>query len=575
MKLVISLSLLAVLIPARLFSQIDTEPTNNALTGADMLALGVTNNASINPANDVDVFQFTVSQAGVVKITVTNVPANIDMDYKFYNELGALVHSANYGGGVNFVVDELVCTPGNYKVSLGDDEGNPALYSIKVDLDVTDIYECNNSLPDAKEVFFSTTNNASIFDENDIDFYKVNVTQPGVIKITVTNVPANIDMNFQFFNELGGSIFADSYGDGVNFVVNELVCNPGFYTFSLEDGDEGNPAQYTFKVDFDNTDIYECNNSLPEASMITLGTDICASIYDEKDKDFYKFNVSQSGVAKITVFNIPSNIDMDFQFFNELGISVYSNSFGNGENFVYATLLCTPGTYSFKLADDGEENAAQYCVRVDFDISDIYECNQDFNSAKPINCNTPVFASINPANDDDCYKIVLTQPDIITVNVSNVPSNLDLSVALSGPAPSTAIIKSQNGNTGGSINFMSPQILQPGTYYICITDNKVNEAQYKLTVTCPSVVSTDDYLLSGVIKIYPNPTNEMLFIEILDDSDQNQYKYEIRNLVGELISYNQIISRNEAIDVSKLPKGSYMIELKGEEGRTVRQFIKM
>ncbi|HMQ86291.1 MAG TPA: T9SS type A sorting domain-containing protein [Flavilitoribacter sp.] len=683
------ISTVVIFLPVLLFSQIDSEPANNILSGADMLSIGVSNNASINPANDNDFFKFTITQPGVVIISVTNVPANIDMDYEFFNEQGISVYSTNFGDGQNFVIDGLLCNPGTYAFRLGDNEGNPAQYTVRVEFDISDVYECNNSLPAATLIPLATNICASIYDENDNDFYQFIINQPGVVKITVSNVPANIDMDFEFFNEQGISVGSLFYGDGENFVVDALLCNPGIYRFRLADN-EGNPAQYCVRVDFDISDNYECNNSLATAAHIPLATTICASIYDENDNDYYEFDITQPGVVKISVFNVPANIDMDYEFFNELGISVGSIFFGDGENFIVYGLLCNPGTYAFRLADnegnpaqycvrvdfdttdlyecnnslstaqpvqlatnicasinpendndyykfeitqpgvvkitvfnvpanidmdyeffnelglstgslfygdgenfivtgllcnpgtyafrlaDNEGNSAQYCFRIDFDTTDIFECNQDINSAEPILCNVPVFASINPANDKDCYEITLNQPDILTVNVSNVPSNLDLSVALYGPSPSTALINNQNGSTGGNISFTSPQTLPAGKYQICITDNKASESQYTLTVTCPSLVGgINDLLFDKNVKIYPNPASETLIIEISENFNQAEFSYEVRNLLGQIVLDEKIEKKLEKIQIGHLKKGIYIIEIKGREGRLSRQFIKI
>jgi len=76
----------------------------------------------------------------------------------------------------------------------------------------------------------------------------------------------------------------------------------------------------------------------------------------------------------------------------------------------------------------------------------------------------------------------------------------------------------------------------------------------------------DDQYLTN-ISIYPNPTNDKLFIQGLSDAT----KVSIYNVLGKLV-LSQTISKE--IDVNNLQSGIYIIKITDEQKEIVRKFIK-
>jgi len=73
------------------------------------------------------------------------------------------------------------------------------------------------------------------------------------------------------------------------------------------------------------------------------------------------------------------------------------------------------------------------------------------------------------------------------------------------------------------------------------------------------------------IKIYPNPTSELLFISSEGVNDLNAIK--IYTLLGKVITSQKYI-QNTPLDISNLSEGIYFIELISEEVSTIKRFIK-
>ena len=90
-----------------------------------------------------------------------------------------------------------------------------------------------------------------------------------------------------------------------------------------------------------------------------------------------------------------------------------------------------------------------------------------------------------------------------------------------------------------------------------------------LTWTCYSTLSTADENLEN-LTIYPNPTNgNTLYFNLTKDVTIRMY-----NVLGKLIKYNKISSKNNNIDISNLTKGIYLLKINSENQFITRKIIK-
>ena len=74
------------------------------------------------------------------------------------------------------------------------------------------------------------------------------------------------------------------------------------------------------------------------------------------------------------------------------------------------------------------------------------------------------------------------------------------------------------------------------------------------------------------IQVYPNPVQAELKVQTSNKEIVNQLS--IYGLDGKLIKTYNPKSNNPAIDVSQLPKGTYLIEVQTPKGKTNKKFIK-
>ena len=74
---------------------------------------------------------------------------------------------------------------------------------------------------------------------------------------------------------------------------------------------------------------------------------------------------------------------------------------------------------------------------------------------------------------------------------------------------------------------------------------------------------------SGTFAVYPNPTDDVLFVETRHGTSLPDQTYRITNLMGQTVLSGNINADNQQIDVSSLPKGMYFITVADE----TRKFV--
>ncbi|RMG83730.1 MAG: hypothetical protein D6714_09240, partial [Bacteroidetes bacterium] len=91
--------------------------------------------------------------------------------------------------------------------------------------------ECNPNdvFSEACPISFGEEVKGTINPTNDNDYYKFEVTTPGVIEVNVSNVPSNISMLVRLYGPSQEHLISDDGIAGQSVFIKELVCEPGTY----------------------------------------------------------------------------------------------------------------------------------------------------------------------------------------------------------------------------------------------------------------------------------------------------------------------------------------------------------
>lgn len=137
------------------------------------------------------------------------------------------------------------------------------------------------------------------------------------------------------------------------------------------------------------------------------------------------------------------------------------------------------------------------------------------------------------------------------------------------------------GSTSWSFNWTAPSVgTGPVTFYTAAMAANGNNATSGDQVFFDNIVINEDFTISvndqqakSEISIYPNPAQgSELFINKLKGNES----LIIRDMQGRIVLNTgfSAAGTTQAVNIDKLPKGAYILELSGESGSKVKRFIR-
>lgn len=118
---------------------------------------------------------------------------------------------------------------------------------------------------------------------------------------------------------------------------------------------------------------------------------------------------------------------------------------------------------------------------------------------------------------------------------------------------------------GATNNYYHP--LSNGLYYVQITN--ANSCIKMSSVYNYIWVGINENSISNAVDIYPNPATDVLYIDVLQNSE-----LEILNIEGQILRNLIINSDHATLDVSGFAEGLYFVKVKNERGFCVKKFVK-
>ena len=467
--------------------------------------------------------------------------------------------------------------------------------------------EPNGGFIEASPIDINTVTTAFIGFSGDQDIFKFNITEPGMLRLNILEVPPNIDLNAIFYNVDQEEIYKYfDAEDGTAFDLWVSSCKVGDHFILLEDGwigsssgdDFNEDIPYKFQVEFiafEDVDNCECENeNFNSACQIELGTTYEAliapnyrninSVDYTVDNDYYKFEVDEPSQIHLEVTEVPGNIELEVFIYDAEQEEIWSDyTLQEGQPYEIWFSSCTAGTYYLFFRDgssslfggadfNGEESYKFQVNAESLTFLDEFECNNAFNDATIIEYCETLSGSINPwFGFDDLSNIAIYDVDYYKVDLE---ANREVDILLEYVPNETAIclsiydkwqerLENISGNLGQPLNIsFLPE--EDGTYYIEIEDcgNDFSaDDKYTLKVGCNLISSIFDNLVQPEIKIYPNPSIGEILIrsDALDDS----WGIKIFKSTGEQVYFSNF--SRQIIDLKDLANGIYFVEFWNEK----------
>ena len=324
---------------------------------------------------------------------------------------------------------------------------------------------------------------------------------------------------------------------------------------------------------------FEPNETQATAATISSGVTNSAAISTSTDIDYYKIVTT---ATSNNVFNLvgPSGVDYDLYVYNSAGTQIGSSLGGTATETVTLNNQAA-GTYYVKVIGYNGANS-QTCYTIKATATTVTSCQSAYDvstngttaGAATIPFNTNITGLISPTGDIDNYKFVITTGGTITVTLGTLPGDYDLKLLNSA---GTQVAISQNGSTTSeSISYTAAA----GTYYAQVYGyNGANSATtcYTLKVQLGTATKPDlntEMVGKGIIKLYPNPVNNILNVSVLGEISSKS-TLTLTDAKGNVVLEEKIISNPQAVNISKLPNGTYFMKVNTGNGKTISaKFVK-
>ncbi len=319
-KIITLLSTLVLMLSIAVSVAISSSAAGTSIANATQIYMGTTYNDSITETGREDYYKFKLSSAGRVSIDITSY-----MQYYclvIYNSAGEELWYTDYNEwisttGMRKDNHKIDLTAGTYYLKANgyrnlDWYASTGNYSFKVTFTSAKETksEPNDSIAEASALNFNTLTNGQIAINDRNDYYKIILPSAGRISIDITSYMQYYCL--VIYNTAGEELWYTDYNEwisttGMRKDNHKIDLTAGTYYLKANGYRNSDwyasTGNYSFKVTF--ASAYETklepNNSIVEASILTLGSSVKGQIATNDRNDYFKINISNNCTININI----------------------------------------------------------------------------------------------------------------------------------------------------------------------------------------------------------------------------------------------------------------------------------
>ena len=189
--------------------------------------------------------------------------------------------------------------------------------------------------------------------------------------------------------------------------------------------------------------------------------------------------------------------------------------------------------------------------------------------------NTDIRGTIASKANNDYYRLDIATAGSITISLTTLPANYDLSLLNSGGGVMATSATNGNETISTTVNI--------GTYYIRVypRNNGAWNANscYTLNAGGGSAARNLDDITSRIVpgngfglSLFPNPAKQTLNVSL--DGMNNKTEIKVYNIMGNLVMRQLTNKTNMQLNVAKLPAGVYMVSASDGVTTSNSKFVK-
>lgn len=287
--------------------------------------------------------------------------------------------------------------------------------------------EPNNTIEEANTIDLGFEFAMKIHEDDDVDWYEVEVPGQGYLTVAAKGVPSELDLSVRF------ATYEEWESNPENFITSNLklpasvsIIEEGTYFVRVSDRYSRNSSdeEFMLRIDFtEEFDKFEPNQSPQEAKLVEFGVEYESAIFPIGDEDWFKVNVKEQGYLSVRARNVPDNLELATYFatYDEYSSQKINTIKGKGE-LPQNIAITEPGEYYIVLCDRWDRYASKelFTWTVDFiEEMDIYEPNNTHSDAKEIQPNDTIEIAIFPIGDQDFFKINFEEEGKLTIRAGS------------------------------------------------------------------------------------------------------------------------------------------------------------
>lgn len=477
----------------------ETEP-NNRLGDAGILPPSGSVTGTLEPSNDEDWFQVTVSEPGRLTVSVEAPPANLRAHLALYGRhaewLGVYAAAINDGDDLHLTRD--LAEPGTYFLRLRDTQGRsiPASYTLASRHEPAPDPNEPNDVIGTATLIQKPTAEARIFPSGDEDWFRIfcpTDSRLGLELITPSAMNGEVALYDPDYAWIG--VWASAVNPGDPVYLNHAIRRPGLYHVRVRDTrGGGHLATYRLTVSGGSPGFLptappfstenEVNDTLGSATPIAAGTSISGSLSGNSDADWYVLTPATPGQLTLAILETPASIALRAQFFDASGrAQVGSEASHAGDVFSLTQDLHSAERVFLRItaASPGTDPGPYRFSTKLLPVVDPFESNDRSGDSTPMAAVNQLTGFLFPAGDEDWFGIHVSQAGELQVLLSNLPGTLTPHLRLLDLSRST--LGSIAGSPGTDLR-LATTVANPGTYLIRVTDagGNASTGSYTLTV---------------------------------------------------------------------------------------------
>ena len=385
------------------------------------------------------------------------------------------------------------------------------------------------------------------------------------VRFIETSADKSIDSNW--------TVEEDAWEDGggsLTYAITSLTNDTGYdVQVRAVDEDDVNGAWSTTS----SATPEDHGDARTDATSITADARIWGAVDPTDDEDYFRFSVS--GTADYWIYTL-GDLDTVGELLDSNGDHITSDDYGavlpNPDNFFLWRKLET-GTYYIKITGFGSTDEP-YVLRLRR-----FADTTSRSNAATLNSNSFASGTIDPEEDSDYFKLVLSETTEVVIRASGFPDTVGELQRSNG----TVIASNDDGYLpGGRRNFLIRESLRAGTYYVKVSSfverSEGPYTVYATAITEPGSTIADAQALTlgdtagGLI----DPAgDEDYFSLTLDDTTYVIIGgvSEGIDISGELLDSNNLRAPVDSIhfgDVfifqGRLDAGTYYLKVAGKDG---------